>query len=272
MQDDSALPIKAVIFDWGETLGPVVSERGIAAMRREDVFGQDVLAAATKHLLGGPDPGLAELAQPGWEPPAQAWRETTAGELLRTAHRIAGRPWPADPVQQRALVLRQHIYLLAAMRAAPGAADVLAALHDQELRLGLVSNAFWGVDVIRAMLDRDGLLPHLDVVLCSSAVGVRKPHPAIYRAALANLRVAPAETVFIGDRLLEDVAGPRRLGMQAILTRQFRQETPATTGLARPDAIIRALPRTPGAAAQLDRKTSASVYVKTSHRMRIQTR
>ena len=238
MQDNNALTIKAVLFDWGETLGPVVAKRGIAAMRREDIFGQDVLAAATKHVLGGPDPGLAELAQPGWEPPAQAWRETTAGELLRTAHRIAGRPWPADRVQQRALVLRQHIYLLAAMRTAPGAADVLAALHDRGLRLGLVSNAFWGVDVIRAMLDRDGLLPYLDMVLCSSAVGVRKPHPAIYRTALDGLDVEPAATVFIGDRLLEDVAGPRRLGMRAILTRQFRQETPATTGLARPDAII----------------------------------
>ncbi len=239
MQDDSAMPIKAVIFDWGETLGPVVSERGIAAMRREDIFSQDVLAAATKHLLGGPDPGLAELGRPGWEPPVQAWRETTAHDLIRTCYRIAGRTWPADPVQQRALVLRQHLYLLAAMRAAPGAADVLAALHDQGLRLGLVSNAFWGVDVIRAMLDRDGLLPHLDMVLCSSAVGVRKPHPAIYRAALDGLGVEPAKTVFIGDRLLEDVAGPHRLGMHAILTHQFRQEGPPERGLARPDAVIR---------------------------------
>ena len=238
MQDDRAMPIKAVLFDWGETLGPVSAQRGTAALRREDVFGQDVLAAATAHLLGGPDPGLAELAQPDWEPPAQAWRETTARELLRTCYRLSGRAWPADPVQQRALILRQHIYLLAAMRAVPGAADVLAALRDQGLRLGLLSNAFWGVDVIRAMLDRDGLLSYFDVVLCSSAVGVRKPHPAIYRAVLADLGVEPAETIFVGDRLLEDVAGPHRLGMQAILTRQFRQETPPTTGLARPDAII----------------------------------
>ncbi len=239
MQDDNALPIKAVLFDWGETLGPVSVRRGMAALRREDVFGQDVLAAATAHLLGGPDPGLAELAQPGWEPPAEAWRETTARELLRTCYRLTGRAWPADPVQQRALVLRQHIYLLAAMRAVPGVADVLAALRDQGLRLGLLSNAFWGVDVIRAMLDRDGLLSYFDVVLCSSAVGVRKPHPAIYRAVLADLGVEPAETVFIGDRLLEDIAGPRRLGMQAILTHQFRQEDAPQTGLARPDAIIR---------------------------------
>ena len=238
MQERSSLPIKAVLFDWGETLGPVSSERGLAALPPELILGQEAFEAANARLLGGPEPGLAALVQPGWELPAQAWRETTARELFRTAYRLAGRPWPTDPVQERALVLRHHLFLIAAMRAAPGAIEVLAALRDRGLRLGLVSNVVYDAAVVYAMLDRDGLLPYLDVVVCSSAVGVRKPHPAIYRVALDGLGVPAERTVFIGDRVLQDIAGPRRQGMQAILTHQHRQETPPTSGLGCPDAII----------------------------------
>ncbi len=238
--------VEAVLFDWGETLGPVSAESGIAALPPELILGQEVLAAANTHLLGGPEPGLAALARPGWEPPAQAWRETTARELFRTAYRLAGRSWPTDPVQERALVLRQHVFLIAAMRAAPGAVEVLATLRDRGLRLGVVSNVVYDADVVRAMLDRDGLLPYLDVIVCSSAVGVRKPHPAIYQVALDGLGVSAERTVFVGDRVLQDIAGPRRQGLRAILTHQHRQEAPPTSGLGRPDATIPDLSALPG--------------------------
>ena len=245
MQDRSSLPIKAVLFDWGETLGAVSAESGIAALPPELILGQEVFAAANSRLLGGPEPDLAALVQSGWEPPAQAWRETTARELFRTTYRMAGRPWPTDPVQERALVLRHHIFLIAAMRAAPGAVEVLATLRDRGLRLGLVSNVVYDAEVVYAMLDRDGLLPHLDVIVCSSAVGVRKPHPAIYHAALDGLGVSAERAVFIGDRVLQDIAGPHRQGMRAILTHQHRQETPPTSGLGCPDAIIPGLSALP---------------------------
>ena len=143
------MKVEAVLFDWGETLGPVSAENGVAALPPELILGQEAFAAANKRLLGGPEPGLAALSQPGREPPAQAWRETTARELFRTTYRMAGRPWPTDPVQERALVLRHHIFLIAAMRAAPGAVEVLATLRDRGLRLGLVSNVVYDAVVVR---------------------------------------------------------------------------------------------------------------------------
>ncbi|MAG36341.1 MAG: hypothetical protein CL878_08865 [Dehalococcoidia bacterium] len=240
MRSDRAMPVKAVLFDWGDTLGPVSAERGIAALPSELVLGRRVLelAASRLHLDAESNPGLKELEQIGWEPPAEAWRETTAREYLQTAYQLAGRPWPADPARERALVLRHSIILIASMRAAPGAVGVLAKLRSRGLRLGLVSNVTENADVVRALLDRDSLLPYLGVIVCSSSVGVPKPHPAIYQAALDGLGVSAEQTVFVGDRILQDIAGPRRQGMRAILTQQHRQETPPTSGLGRPNATV----------------------------------
>src|SRR6202035_2828839 len=58
----------------------------------------------------------------------------------------------------------------------------------------------------------------------SSKTGVRKPHAAIYQDALAKVGVDPSRTLFVGDRVREDVRGPKSLGMRAVLTREFRQE------------------------------------------------
>jgi len=59
----------------------------------------------------------------------------------------------------------------------------------------------------------------------SCAAGVVKPHPAIYRQALDQLDVAPAEAIFVGDRLIVDVAGPQKIGMRAVLVASpFRVE------------------------------------------------
>ena len=55
-----------------------------------------------------------------------------------------------------------------------------------------------------------------DAVILSRDVGFRKPHPAIFWAAMARLDATPAESVFIGDRLAEDVLGAMDVGMKAI--------------------------------------------------------
>jgi putative hydrolase of the HAD superfamily len=66
----------------------------------------------------------------------------------------------------------------------------------------------------RAMLDVDALF---DVVVDSSAVGMRKPNPAIYRHALDLLGgVAPERAVFLDDAE-GNVTGARSIGMHAIL-------------------------------------------------------
>jgi putative hydrolase of the HAD superfamily len=64
---------------------------------------------------------------------------------------------------------------------------------------------------------RRGLAPFFDVEVYFSEVGVAKPHPVIFRAALDALGVAPEAAAYVGDRLRADVAGAQGVGMKGIL-------------------------------------------------------
>jgi putative hydrolase of the HAD superfamily len=75
-------------------------------------------------------------------------------------------------------------------------------------------------------------------------VGTRKPDPAIFGDALSKLGVDAANTVFVGDRLLDDVGGAQAAGMRTVLTREFRSEEP--DGGPSPGAVIERLEELPG--------------------------
>lgn len=119
------------------------------------------------------------------------------------------------------------------------AVGVLAKLAGQGRGLGLVSNTFWSPAMHDADLARFGLIDYLPARAYSCAVGYVKPDPRIYRHALDRLDVAPAEAVFVGDKLDVDVAGPQKLGMRAVLvTSPFRaEEDPDIQPDARIDSI-----------------------------------
>ncbi len=111
--------------------------------------------------------------------------------------------------------------------AVPGRAEFLEELRSRGLKIGFVSNTMTRPALMDAQLQQFGLLPLAEVAVYSIAVGHRKPDPKIYEPALSALGVAPERTVFVGDRVREDVRGPQRLGMSAVLTHEFRQEDPA---------------------------------------------
>ena len=113
--------------------------------------------------------------------------------------------------------------------------------------MGLVSNLSLRAALVREDLERLRLAPFLQAMVFSSEIGFRKPDPRIFQAALERLGAGPAGTVFVGDRLLDDVNGAHAVGMRAVQTRQFRQETdPDVT----PDAVIDHLTELPGVLAR----------------------
>lgn len=98
-----------------------------------------------------------------------------------------------------------------------GARELLAALRGRGLALALICNTGRTPGkMLRLVLDRLGLAPHLSVLTFSDEVGLRKPHPEIFRRTLAGLGVAPAETVHVGDDVTTDIAGARGFGMRAV--------------------------------------------------------
>ncbi len=98
--------------------------------------------------------------------------------------------------------------------------NVLEAL-GQRVRLGLCSN-FSHSKMALDLLHDSGIAPHLASVIISDAVGIRKPRSEIFESVLAELDVAPAETLHVGDSLSADVAGAARLGIRTVwITRRI---------------------------------------------------
>jgi putative hydrolase of the HAD superfamily len=100
------------------------------------------------------------------------------------------------------------------------AADViptLSILRDRGLKLALVSNTFLPGFVLDKHLALHDLLEFFPVRIYSSAVGVCKPHPRIFKAALQELGVNPENALFVGDVVRKDIRGAQRMGMRAVL-------------------------------------------------------
>ena len=130
------------------------------------------------------------------------------------------------------------------MRLAPDAVETLSALRARGTRTAIASNAPFPPAMMHRQVRENGLAERLDAVVFSSEVGRRKPAPELYLAALDRLGVAPADAVYVGDRVLEDYEGPRRLGMRAVLcTALARKPAPAAVPtIARLADVLACLP------------------------------
>jgi putative hydrolase of the HAD superfamily len=117
--------------------------------------------------------------------------------------------------------------------------DALARLRAAGLRLGIVSNSDGRVD---QALTAAGLREYFEVVIDSSVFGTEKPDPAIFRAALEALDVAPEEALYVGDLYDIDVVGARAAGMDAVLlTSGGGKQDPACRTAASIDELVDAL-------------------------------
>jgi putative hydrolase of the HAD superfamily len=95
----------------------------------------------------------------------------------------------------------------------------LAELRSRGLRLAIVSNTPWGSpgQLWRKELRRQGLYDQVDAVVFCTDVGWRKPARQIFEFALAKTKTEAQHSLFVGDNPEWDVAGPRAVGMQAVL-------------------------------------------------------
>jgi len=237
------MSLRAVVFDLGHTLWDIGSYAEIEARTYPRV------ARRLADELDGPVPDAQTLTDAVHRRFTRDYVEGLQGELqqpptaqmmdeaLREIGVVAPPPL-VDEVCELALGPLND-----AIIADDSTLEVLTALRRRGLRLGCITNTVLSGAQIRGALAEHGLLQHLDSVVVSSEVGYRKPHPSLFRRALADLDVEPAEAVFVGDRMPEDIAGAQAVGMRAILTHQHRQEEPEG---GTPDTIISHLRELPG--------------------------
>lgn len=96
----------------------------------------------------------------------------------------------------------------------PETVPVLKGLRAAGLRTGVVSNF---THRLPRVLKETGLAPHLDTVTYSFETGAEKPHPKIFRAALARAGTTPERVVMVGDSYEADYLGARQAGLHAVL-------------------------------------------------------
>jgi putative hydrolase of the HAD superfamily len=211
--------LDAVLFDWGDTLFHFAYdealleagwEAGLAALDRDGLPAHEETAGRFREryvpLLWVPG-SVDEVEYPGMirELLAGFGVEVTDDELARF---LAAEHAAWEPARQ----LGAHTHAL------------LDSLRERGLKTGLVSNAFDPGWLLHDDLARMGLAERLDAAVFSSEVGKRKPDPAIFEAALAQLGVDGERTLFVGDRLYEDVRGAKSLGMTTAQALWFRAD------------------------------------------------
>jgi putative hydrolase of the HAD superfamily len=99
--------------------------------------------------------------------------------------------------------------------------DVRPALEElagRGITLGVVSNFEpWLADIL-ALQEIDHLFA---TVAISGVLGVAKPDPGIFEAALAEAGADPSTTVHVGDQPANDVAAARAVGITPVLIDRF---------------------------------------------------
>ena len=94
------------------------------------------------------------------------------------------------------------------------ALPTLQTLKGKELKIGLISNIYRNLD---QLCQRLGITAYLDFAITSRDVGMEKPHPPIFLAALEKAQVQPSEALHIGDQYNADVLGARGVGIRPVL-------------------------------------------------------
>jgi putative hydrolase of the HAD superfamily len=94
----------------------------------------------------------------------------------------------------------------------------LDALAGRGIKLGVVSNFEPWLEDILALEGVDHLFA---AVAISGKLGVAKPDPEIFEAALAEAGAAPEATIHVGDQPVNDVAAARAAGLTPVLIDRF---------------------------------------------------
>ncbi len=96
-----------------------------------------------------------------------------------------------------------------------GVAETLPALKARGLRLGVITDTAAPTPEKLRWLREQGLDIAWDAFASSRDIGIRKPDPGIYQAALKQCAVAPDQAAFVGHSARE-LAGARAVGLVTV--------------------------------------------------------
>ena len=126
---------------------------------------------------------------------------------------------PGDRIDDVCAIRLEYVRGRLAPRA--GAVETLQRLREHGYLVGLITVCSEDVETLWPDSAFAGLF---DAEVFSSRVGISKPDPRIYLHCCELLGIEPNEAVFVGDGANDELAGARRVGMEAILIHRPGEE------------------------------------------------
>jgi len=94
-------------------------------------------------------------------------------------------------------------------------ADTIKKLH-QTHQLGIISDIWAKSPTFYRRLEQAGIRDLFKVIVFSSDIGIIKPSPKIFSAAMEKINTDISKVVYIGDSLRRDIVGAKNFGMSSI--------------------------------------------------------
>jgi putative hydrolase of the HAD superfamily len=157
------------------------------------------------------DPAMIEEAS---EAAVAAFAPDAYAHMIETL--CSDDPPATDRVRRR---MRAMVGNLDVFQLRPEVDGLLRRLRGRGLKLGIVANQ---PEAARERLARVGIGDLFDHLGLSGLSGLRKPDPRAFTAAAEALGVAASACIMVGDRIDNDIAPAKALGMAAILLRSGR--------------------------------------------------
>lgn len=117
--------------------------------------------------------------------------------------------------------------------------STLARLRSEQFRIGLITNG--PQEMQRWKIERFDLARLFDVIVIEGEFGRGKPHPDVFRHAMATVGTKPEESWHIGDNLYADIGGAQSAGVHAAWIHRDRLEMKEDSAQV-PDRVFAHLP------------------------------
>jgi len=199
--------LQGIIFDLGDTLVSV-ELRPTAGVERLYELGRNPRSVPLEAVLAEYNDILADVRKL-W---GAGWETGNRYQLNRNMFERFGITFdlPED------ILDLEYCIAIHDLEPLPGVLEMLAELSARGIAMGILSNSMIGGTSLRTVMGRIGILKYVRFLMSSADYGFAKPHPQIFRTALAKLGTPAENTFFIGDMPEFDVFGAEAVGMTGI--------------------------------------------------------
>jgi putative hydrolase of the HAD superfamily len=224
------MPIKAVLFDLGDTLWhfpempPAMTIRsetmrrisgalqswGVALDGELRFLGRDIRLGVEKADRAAYE---SDCVSPDFN---DVVRQIVAEKGLEISYEQAAQLWDAWNLGGQ--ILGRTMF--------DDAYRALDWLRERGTRIGCVTNRVFGGPRFAEEMRELRLDQYFESTSISCDVGYMKPHPKCFEYALEEMKLDPRETAMCGDSLRADVQGAQALGMTAIWRRIRKHDPP----------------------------------------------